>query len=177
MWQGASVSTAVIRPAQESDLARLVEVELAAGALFHDVGLHEVAEHEATVAELRTPYDEGRIWVAQEGEEIAGYVMAEVLDGNAHVAQVSVDPAWSRRGTGRRLVAVVEDWGRAAGRPATTLTTFRDVPFNGPYYARLGYREVAPEEIGPELAATMAREAALPGIDASRRCAMRKESS
>jgi GNAT superfamily N-acetyltransferase len=129
------------------------------------------------VAELRAPYDAGRIWVAQDGDVVVGYVMAEVLDGNAHVAQVSVDPAWSRRGTGRRLVAVVEDWGRAAGLPATTLTTFRDVPFNGPYYARLGYRELAPEEIGPELAATMAREAALPGIDADRRCAMRKDSA
>jgi hypothetical protein len=99
-------------------------------------------------------------------------VTAEVLDGNAHVAQVSVPPAHGRRGFGRRLVAQVEAWGRAAGLPATTLTTFRDVPFNGPYYTRLGFREMAVGEIGPELAGTMAHEAALPGIDGARRCAM-----
>jgi hypothetical protein len=66
----------------------------------------------------------------------------------------------------------VEDWGRAAGRPATTLTTFRDVPWNGPYHRRLGYQLLPLERVGPELAQTIAHEASLPGIDASLRCAM-----
>ena len=71
-------------------------------------------------------------------------------------------------------MAQVEAWGRRTGRPATTLTTFRDVPWNGPYYARLGYRELDATQVGPELAAQMAREATIPGLDASRRCAMLK---
>jgi predicted N-acetyltransferase YhbS len=98
--------------------------------------------------------------------------VAEVLDGNAHVAQVSVAPRHGRQGIGRALVRHVEEWGQAAGRPATTLTTFRDVSWNGPYYARLGYTELPAAAIGPELAATMAREASMPGIDAEDRCAM-----
>lgn len=72
------------------------------------------------------------------------------------------------------MVELVEEWGRGAGRPATTLTTFRDVPWNGPYYRRLGYRVLAQAEIGPELARTMAHEATLPGIDAALRCGMIK---
>jgi hypothetical protein len=60
------------------------------------------------------------------------------------------------------------------GGALTTLTTFRDVRWNGPYYEKLGYRELLDVEICSELAAAMAHEASLPGIDASRRCAMIK---
>jgi hypothetical protein len=72
------------------------------------------------------------------------------------------------------MVEFVEAWGRKAGRPATTLTTFKDIPWNGPYYLRLGYHVLAADDIGTELARTMTHEAALPGIDASLRCAMIK---
>ncbi len=108
------------------------------------------------------------------GSVVAGYISAEVLDGNAHIAQVSVAPEYAGRALGRSLIEFLEEWGRAAGRPATTLTTFRNVPWNGPYYLRLGYRVLPQEEIGPELERTMVHEASLPGIDASLRCAMVK---
>ncbi|MGZ4743112.1 MAG: GNAT family N-acetyltransferase [Oryzihumus sp.] len=163
-----------IEPAAAADLPHLVRLEVDAGQLFHTVGLHEVAKHEATVEELQEPLAQQRIWVARRDGEVAGYVMAEVLDGNAHVAQVSVPPRHGRQGIGRALVRHVEAWGQAAGCPATTLTTFRDVSWNGPYYARLGYTELPAAAIGPELAATMAREASMPGIDADQRCAMVK---
>lgn len=165
-----------IRPGAEADLERLVAVEVAAGQLFRTVGMTEVAEDVPQVADLREAGEADRLWVTQVGVEIAGYVVAEVLDGNAHVAQVSVDPDFAGRALGRAMVEHVEEWGRAAGRPATTLTTFRDVPWNGPYYLRLGYRILAEAEIGPELARTMAHEATLPGIGAALRCAMLKPS-
>ncbi|HEX8970872.1 GNAT family N-acetyltransferase [Oryzihumus sp.] len=163
-----------IEPAAAADLPRLVRLEIEAGQLFHTVGLHEVAEHDATVEELQEPLAQQRVWLVRRDGDVAGYVVAEVLDGNAHVAQVSVAPRHGRQGIGRALVRHVEAWGQAAGRPATTLTTFRDVPWNGPYYAGLGYRELPAAAIGPELAATMAHEASMPGIDAEGRCAMVK---
>lgn len=168
------MSVPQIRPAVEADLPRLVEVEVAAGQLFRTVGMPEVAGDVPQVSDLRGALVAGRLWVTQVGSVVAGYVAAEVLDGNAHVAQVSVVPDFAGRRLGRAMIELVEAWGRAAGRPATTLTTFRDVPWNGPYYLRLGYRVLAEEEIGPELARTMAHEATLPGIDASLRCAMVK---
>lgn len=126
------------------------------------------------VERIADAIDEARIWVAERGGVIAGYALAEVLDGNAHVAQVSVAPEHAGQAIGRQLVEIVEEWGRRAGRPATTLTTFSDVPWNGPYYARLGYRVIAADLIGPELAAEIAHEASFPGLDRSPRCAMRK---
>lgn len=168
------MSSPEVRPAAESDLQRLVELEVEAGQLFHTVGMSKVADDVPEISDLRDALVADRLWVAQDQTEVVAYVMAEVLDGNAHVAQVSVSPQHARRGIGRRLIEFVESWGSAAGRPATTLTTFRDVPWNGPYYARLGYHELPSERIGPELRGTMAHEASLPGIDASRRCAMIK---
>ena len=164
----------VIRPAGEADLQRLVAVEVEAGQVFRTVGMAEVAEDVPLISDLREAAEAGRLWVTEVDTEVAGYVSAEVLDGNAHVAQVSVAPDYAGRALGKAMIEHVEEWGRAAGRPATTLTTFRDVAWNGPYYRRLGYRFLEGDGIGPELARTMAHEASLPGIDASLRCAMIK---
>jgi GNAT superfamily N-acetyltransferase len=163
-----------IRPARPSDLAELAVIEVEAGQLFHTVGLAEVADHVPDQQALRRSQEQGLIWVAEQQHEVAGYVVATALDGNAHVEQVTVAPAYARRGIGRQLISHVEGWGSRNDRPATTLTTFRDVPWNGPYYETLGYRELPVAEIGSELAAAMEHEASLPGIDASRRCAMIK---
>ncbi len=163
-----------IRPATEIDLQRLVDVEVEAGQLFHAVGMSIVAEDVPQIADLREAVAAERIWVTGVGAEVAGHISAEVIDGNAHVAQVSVAPDYAGRGIGKAMIEFVEAWGRTAGCPATTLTTFRDVPWNAPYYLRLGYEVLADNQIGPELARTMDYEASLPGIDASLRCAMIK---
>ena len=155
-------------------MERLVDVEVEAGQLFHTVGMSKVAEDVPDRGDLREAIDRAQVWVAQVGAEIAGYITAEVLDGNAHVAQVSVAPAYAGRRIGRALLELVEAWGRDARCPATTLTTFKDVPWNGPYYLRLGYQVLATSHVGPELARTMTHEASLPGIDGSLRCAMVK---
>lgn len=158
----------------EADLQRLVVVEVEAGQVFRTVGMTKVAEDVPQIPDLREAAEAERLWVTEVGSEVAGYIIADVLDGDAHVAQVSVAPAYAGRALGRAMIEFLEDWGRAAGCPATTLTTFRDVPWNGPYYLRLGYHVLRKEDIGPELAMTMAQEASLPGIEASLRCAMVK---
>jgi ribosomal protein S18 acetylase RimI-like enzyme len=168
------VHVPTIRPATQADVERLVQVEVRAGRLFHAVGMSAVAEDVPQAADLSEAVAAGQVWVTDVGSEVAAYIAAEVLDGNAHVAQVSVAPAHAGRRLGQAMIELVEAWGRAAGCPATTLTTFRDVPWNAAYYLRLGYEVLADDEIGPELARTMEHEASLPGIDASLRCAMFK---
>jgi len=103
----------------------------------------------------------------------AAYLLAAVVDGALHVEQVSVAPAQARRGIGAALVDHLAAVAAAEGRPALTLTTFRDVPWNAPYYRRLGFAVVERGDQGPELRALVAREAAtIPG-DAPR-VAMRR---
>jgi ribosomal protein S18 acetylase RimI-like enzyme len=161
-----------IRPAVPEDLADLARIEVEAGRLFLSVGMPLVAGDEVDGDELLSAVRDRRVWVASYIGRPVGYVEASTVDGRAHVDQVSVVPEAGRRGIGTALVRRVEDWGRERGLDGTTLTTFRDVPWNGPWYRRLGYRELAEDEIGPELRSVIAREATWPGIVAERRCAM-----
>ncbi|ETH87020.1 acetyltransferase, GNAT family [Bordetella pertussis STO1-CHOC-0018] len=77
-------------------------------------------------------------------------------------------------GIGGRLVRAAIDAAAAAGLPAITLTTFRDLPWNQPFYARLGFATLQADGLNVRLQAILAREASL-GLPAARRCAMRRE--
>jgi GNAT superfamily N-acetyltransferase len=176
----------VIRPPRDDELERLRAIERAAGRAFAEVGMPEIAEDEppsiATLARYRAS---GWAWVitvdgdgGPRGDDVvAGYVIVDVLDdalvagASAHVEQVSVDPDFARRGHGRRLLDHVDDRARERGLGALTLTTFRDVPWNAPYYERCGFRVLDDEELGPGLRRVRADEAAH-GLDPAARVCM-----
>ena len=170
------MSTLVLRPALSADGERLRAIERAAGERFREVDLAAIAEDEPmSVDELAVYADAGRSWVAtlqDDGPEatgsIVGYVLVDVVDSAAHVEQISVDPDVQGRGVGRALLDRVEQYARTNGLMSLTLTTFRDVPWNAPLYAHLGFRELAAAEIGPGLAALVEHEASH-GLDPDQR--------
>jgi GNAT superfamily N-acetyltransferase len=171
-WQALVVSI-VIRALRIEDAAVTQEVERRAGAAFRDVGLPEIAEHEPyTTEELEEYIGAGRAWAAVVDDRVVGAVLAEVVDGNAHVEEVAVHPDHQGRGAGRALLDRVRQWAIDTHRPAVTLTTFADVPWNRPLYEHLGFVVLREDEIGPELAAVRAHEATL-GLDPSIRVCMR----
>jgi GNAT superfamily N-acetyltransferase len=150
-----------------------VDIERRAGRAFADVGLPEIAADDPGSVEWLAGFAKaGRAWVAVDADDRPiAYLIACVLDGALHIEQVSVDPDHARRGIGAALVDHAAERARAEGLHALTLTTFRDVPWNAPYYERLGF--VVFDDLGPELAARVAHEAeAIPG-DAPR-VAMRR---
>lgn len=55
---------------------------------------------------------------------------------------------------------------------AATLTTFRDVPWNAPFYVRLGF-EILTEDAIDDRLATALRQDVEQGLPARLRCAMR----
>ena len=114
----------------------------------------------------------GNLWVATCRGEVVGYVLALQLDGQAHLEQLSVDPAHSRRGLGAALVGTVTAWAAVLGAPDVTLSTFRDVPWNGPYYQRLGFEVLDETRWTPALQSIRAHEAA-DGLDLTARVIMR----
>ena len=154
-----------IRPAQPADLPLLVKIERRAGQAFAAHGMPEIAADDpGSPEELERYRSAGRAWVAAEGDEPVGYLVAAEVDGCLHVEQVSVHPARAGRGIGAALIDHVAGVARDWGRPALTLTTFRDMPWNAPYHARLGFTELAEVEQGPELRALVAHErTAIPG--------------
>ena len=81
-----------------------------------------------------------------------GFALLDVVDGGPHLEEMAVIPEHGRRGLGERLIEVVCEHARP-GRPrGLTLTTFRDLPWNGPFYRRMGFAPVPRTRSGPELA-------------------------
>jgi GNAT superfamily N-acetyltransferase len=162
-----------IRAVRLDDLAVLVEIERAAGETFRTLGMDMVADDDPGSVEELTPYaDGGRAFVSVDAQDRpVGYVVLDVVDGAAHVEQVSAHPDNAREGVGRALIERAASWATAHDLRALTLTTYVDVPWNGPYYERLGFRYLAPEEETPGLRAIRTHERTL-GLDAWPRACM-----
>ena len=150
-----------IRRARSAELEALREIERDAGRAFAAIGMPDIAADEPlSVSELESFVRTGHAWVAADtSDRPVGYLLSEVVDGCAHIEQVSVARAYARRGVGAALIDRLDADAAAGNLPALTLTTFRDVPWNAPYYARLGFVVFAAAEQGPELRALIAREA------------------
>ncbi|MFG0318548.1 MAG: GNAT family N-acetyltransferase [Planctomycetota bacterium JB042] len=150
-----------IRPALPEDLRLLPGIERAAAARFPDHVLS--AEARAAVQSfeaLEAARADGRLWVAVSGRGApVGFAIAEVADGVGFLVEVDVHPDHQGRGLGRALVETVVDWARREGLPAVTLTTFASLPWNAPFYERLGFRRLAGAERGERLAALLRDEA------------------
>jgi GNAT superfamily N-acetyltransferase len=163
-----------IRPATAAELPALQDIERAAGAPFRDVGMPEIADDDPPAPDVLERYRAaGRCWVAvDERDHPAAYLVAEPVDGALHIEQVSVHPRAARRGVGRELLAYAADRAREEGLTALTLTTFAEVPWNAPYYARLGFRTLSEADLTPGLRGIRATEAEH-GLDRWPRVCMR----
>ena len=166
----------IIRAATPDDLPTCLEVERRAGQLFIGVGMPDIAGHDPMPLDELAEYQrDGRAWVAVDEATgaVVGYAIALTVDGNGHLEQISVDPAFGRQGNGRALIETAVAWAAGRGLPALTLTTFRDVPWNAPYYRACGFEEMAADDVGPELRERVHMEAGY-GLDPAQRVCMRR---
>ncbi|MEV7783071.1 GNAT family N-acetyltransferase [Kitasatospora sp. NPDC088351] len=163
-----------IRAAKRDELPLLCELERAAGAPFAAIGMPEIAEDEPPAPEELAHYLDGGVALValeEDGGAPVGYLLAEPVDGALHIEQVSVHPGHARQGIGR---ALIEHLAATTDAPALTLTTFADVPWNAPYYARCGFRPLADAEVTPGLREIRRKEAEH-GLDRWPRLCMRRE--
>lgn len=141
-----------IRLATAEDHAVLEQIERAADLLLTDRFGAEDWPPPTTAEERRSA--DGFVLVAapsltQEsagrGARPVGFVQVLDLADHAHLEQLSVDPAYGRRGIGRALVLAAQRESRRRGRTHLTLRTYADVPWNAPFYARCGFEESTPD--------------------------------
>jgi GNAT superfamily N-acetyltransferase len=165
-----------IRSAMPGELPLLQDVERAAGAPFRELGMAEIAEDEPPAAKVLEGYRRaGRLWVTADDEDRpVAYLMGGPVDGALHVEQVSVHPRAARRGVGRALLAYASERAREEGLTGLTLTTFAKVPWNAPYYTRLGFHVLNDSELTSGLREIRAHEARL-GLDRWPRVCMRRD--
>ena len=162
----------MIRAARPSDYRALQDIERRAGELFREIGMPEIADDEPLSADHLA--SGAALYVAtDDADEPVGYALVDLVDGQAHLEQISVVPEAGRQGIGTALIDAVVDWARARGDGAVTLVTFRDVPFNAPLYARRGFAIVDESDWTEGQRAVIEKERA-DGLDITTRVVMRR---
>lgn len=163
-----------VRLAAPEHLDRLPDIEREAATRFGDSLPESVLSHVTPLDSLAAAQQAGLLWVALEpaGTPV-GFAVASIHDRHAHLEELDVLPSHGRQGIGSAPVEAVVDHALSRGCAELTLTTFRDVPWNAPLYARLGFEVIPEHELTPELSSRLADEVAL-GLERSTRVAMRK---
>jgi GNAT superfamily N-acetyltransferase len=162
-----------IRAGRVDELATVQEIERRAARRLASVGLAGAADLPIhPMEELRADCSNGRLLVAADEQDRAvGFALFDLHEYEAHLREVDVVPEHGGRGLGRRLIQEVIARARGAGLRHLALTTFRDVPFNAPFYARLGFR-IVEETHAPARLARIRREERLNGYELAPRVAM-----
>ncbi|MEF2977084.1 GNAT family N-acetyltransferase [Subtercola sp. YIM 133946] len=133
----------MIRQARVADIDTMIEIEDAANEMFRSIGMADVSDDPfPTVEYVAASVAAGAAWVHADDGRVTAYLLAERLDRRAHIEQVTVHPDCARRGIGAALIRHAAEWAVIEGLDGLSLTTFAHVPWNAPYYRRLGFVEL-----------------------------------
>jgi predicted N-acetyltransferase YhbS len=151
-----------IRNGRLNEIGLLQQIEREAATRFASLGMPMVQPTSLSLLGERA--QQGQVVVAEVDSYVAGFVMFAAVDGCAYIEEVDVLPACAGHRIGAALIDEVGTWASVRGLSALALSTFRDVAWNAPYYARLGFEVWGGREIGPGLAA-ISEEHAARGLD------------
>lgn len=167
-----------IRAAQIEDLAKLAAIECAAATLFLDTPYAFLVDDEPLCLDFVTQqFTAGQVWVAVDNRAtIVGYAIVQDIDGESYLRQIDVHPNHGRRGIGRKLVERVCVWATEQNYRRIVLSTFLDIEWNAPFYAKLGFEILAEDELSAELQQIRRKEVEA-GLPIDRRTIMYRELS
>lgn len=115
---------------------------------------------------------DGLVLVAESDGVLAGFASCQACADALHLWELAVRQDAQGKGLGRALVKATLGLARDRGLAAVTLSTFREIPWNAPFYARMGFKSMP--ELNSRLAVIRQREELL-GLSAARRVFMRAE--
>ncbi|MEL7128344.1 MAG: GNAT family N-acetyltransferase [Pseudomonadota bacterium] len=164
-----------IRFANQLDIPALIAADRAASELFRPTGLipDMATIPESVPAEvLSAAIEMGMVLVAEDEHGPIGFVLCQPRGSVLYLDQISVDPAHGRKGLGRILMAHVYMLAEEHKLSAVVLSTFRDLPWNGPFYRRLGFREIARNKMEDWMIEIETVQAET--LDVEQRCFMRR---
>lgn len=165
-----------IRPANDQDAFLLPYIERSSGEMFRKwPGLEWIAEDDVQSEEQhRALIANGLALVAEvQGFGIAAFLNGEVAPDALHIWQMAVHRDQQGRGIGRQLIDAAQLLAIDLECNTLTLTTFREVPWNEPYYCRLGFNTLDSSNLCSRLRAILDAEGQA-GLPTAQRCAMRK---
>ena len=156
----------------------LVLVEHRAAQRFAGHGYPRLAAQPAADAQAFARWAEPHHILVVEASDgaPAGFAAMRPVGRFLHLGELSVDPSQGRRGIGRTLVEAVAVRAARFGLAGVSLSTFRSVPFNAPFYGALGFAELPVDAAPPELAIQFYDEVP-EGVDPRARLLMTRPSS
>lgn len=163
-----------IRLASADDVPKVAPLERAAAEVFRTIGMDAIAD-DPPIAEsiLLQAVEDRRLWVAVEYGVLKAYLLGDFLPRSLHIDQVTVHPDAARRGLGALMIESVSADPRSKQRGLLTLTSFANVPWNAPYYERIGFLDIAERDWPEGVAEKVATERAK-GLDAWPRVVMQR---
>jgi GNAT superfamily N-acetyltransferase len=165
--------TLSIRPALTREIDAIRDLERASSQRFLGV-MDALAGDDPTPADmLAQRLGAGGLLAATIDGDLAGFMMFRPLDDSLYIEQVDVAPAFEGRRIGAAMIDAVAERAAMTGRARLTLSTFREVPWNAPYYRRLGFVDIADEALSPALQAVR-REHLARGLDEDARLFMQR---
>lgn len=166
-----------LRPTTLADLALLPAIERSAARAFLAVpALAFLAQEDAGVSESqhRECIAQNTSWVALgPAPHLCGFLCARKQGNALHILEVSVAQQEQGKGVGKALVHLCCAEAKQQGFKSVTLTTFYAVPWNRPFYEKLGFEALKHTESPAFLQALVQAEEAH-GFPTESRCAMRK---
>lgn len=114
---------------------------------------------------------DGLVLVAEDAGSLVGFSACQACTDALHLWELAVRHDAQGRGLGKALVEATFALARTRDLPGVTLSTFRDIPWNGPFYARMGFRETPTSELNERLSIIRLREELL-GLAVERRLFM-----
>lgn len=162
-----------IRLTREQDIRLLPDIERSAGESFRKLPeLAWIADDCVMSAETHLQYvKKGTSWVAAADEKIVGFICAEFIERDLHIWLLAVRQEWQCHGIGRRLMDTAIKYAQSKKFEFVTLTTFREVPWNEPFYRSLGFEVIETTMMEPRLEQIL-QEEIQHGIPGVLRCAM-----
>jgi ribosomal protein S18 acetylase RimI-like enzyme len=145
-----------IRSGEAADAAAINAVERSAGELFRGTHMEWAAGDVTDPTELAEAARAETLWVAEAEGAVCGFLLGEAIGEDFHIWEIAVDRRRQRRGIGAMLVDTALAAAAQRGSIRATLTTDRALAWNGPWYRRLGFADIADDAVPERLAAQVA---------------------
>lgn len=165
--------TVLLRYAQPDEIETVRAIERASARRFVGV-MDDLVEDPPTPALiLADRIAAGGLLTAVLDQTLVAFVMFRPVEDSLYVEQIDVLPAFAGQRIGAALLDAVTDKAMARGLGALTLSTFRDIPWNAPWYRRLGFADIADDGLTPGLL-EIRHEHLARGLDESQRVFMHR---
>lgn len=150
----------LIQPAQESDLFYLAAIEQAAASVFPPDSIPEsLRSDHVPLPVLRQALSHSALSVARDQQKRpVGFALLAFVEHLAVLMEIDVHPDHARQGLGSKLISEVVSRSRELGYKAVYLTTFVHIPWNAPFYAKLGFKILEVPNIPDPLLKMLAQE-------------------